>query len=275
MTVSTETVGTVLVHAVGLCAPGLAGWQMGAPILRGERDYVEASPPAFASDLLPRNERRRLTAATRLALQAGEDALRQSSVDAQRVRTVFASCGGEGATIDRICQALRQPHRPVSPTQFHNSVHNSAAGYWAIATRCQCASISLSAHEGNFCAGLIEAYAAARVADGPVLLIAYDHPLPPPLSQALPVCAPFAVALLLDAGAVLDSLGALVVRLIDQSEPQTRCDQILEPLRTGNPAARALPLLQLLARGMAGQVVLPYLPHAMLAVDVKQTVSDV
>lgn len=267
------TVATVHLHAVGLCAPGLAGWEMATPVLRGERDYVDAAPPAFASDLLPRNERRRLTAATRLALQAGEDVLRQSSVDVQSVRTVFASCGGDGATIDRICRALMQPQRPVSPTQFHNSVHNSAAGYWAIAAHCRCASISISAHDGSFCAGLIEAYAAARVADGPVLLIAYDHPLPPPLSQALPICAPFAVALLLNAGAPHDSLAVLIVTPINRIEAQTRCDQALEPLRTGNPAARALPLLQLLARGVAGRVVLPYLPHSMLAVDVKQAGS--
>ncbi|MDN5869325.1 MAG: beta-ketoacyl synthase chain length factor [Nitrococcus sp.] len=273
MTASTATVETVFLHAAGLCAPGLAGWQMAAPVLRGERGYVDTAPPAFASDLLPRNERRRLSAATRLALQAAEDVFRQSSVDSEQVRTVFASCCGDGATIDRICRDLMQPQRPVSPTQFHNSVHNSAAGYWAIATHCQCASISLSAHDGSFCAGLVEAYAAARIADGPVLLIAYEHPLPSPLAQALPVCAPFAVALLLNAGTALDSLGALSLTPIDRTATQTSCDPALEPLRAGNPAARALPLLQLLARGVAGRVVLPYLPQSMLAVDVTQAGS--
>jgi hypothetical protein len=45
----------------------------------------------------------------------------------------------------------------VSPTLFHNSVHNTPAGYFSIATGIQTASVSLSAGDNTFSAGLIEA----------------------------------------------------------------------------------------------------------------------
>jgi hypothetical protein len=48
----------------------------------------------------------------------------------------------------------------------------------------------------------------------------------------------------------------------------TLAQNSLEPLRLGNPAARALPLLQLLARGSAGRVVLPMNGDTRLAVEV-------
>ena len=46
-------------------------------------------------------------------------------------------------------------------------------------------------------------------------------------------------------------------------------DKELESLRTGNPAARALPLLEAIARQEARRVVLPYLPDTRLAVEVR------
>lgn len=42
----------------------------------------------------------------------------------------------------------------------------------------------------------------------------------------------------------------------------------LEALRIGNPAARALPLLAMLAARQSGRIVLDYLPDTRLQVDV-------
>ena len=42
-----------------------------------------------------------------------------------------------GQVIHEICEALATDEREVSPTRFHNSVHNASAGYWGIATRSQ------------------------------------------------------------------------------------------------------------------------------------------
>jgi hypothetical protein len=56
----------------------------------------------------------------------------------------------------------------------------------------------------------------------------------------------------------------------DESEvTQTVSTPELEPLRLGNPAARALPLLEALARGRDTSVCLPLSSHQSLRVDLK------
>ncbi|MBA2490652.1 MAG: beta-ketoacyl synthase chain length factor [Gammaproteobacteria bacterium] len=268
---SPPAAGLVTVYARGLSviAPGLDGWEQSQSILHGERLYVNQPLAAFAPELLPRNERRRATGAIKLALRAAEQLALPSGIDRQSLRAVFASSGGDGEIINSICTALAQPQRAVSPTQFHNSVHNSPAGYWAIATICHSSSVSLSAHDGSFAAGLLEAATTALIEGGPVLLVAYDYPPPEPLSQVRGFCAPFAAAMLIDAHSGARALASFGIALTHgEREDQIR-DKELEYLRTGNPAARALPLLQAIARQEVRRVVLPYLPDAQLAVEVR------
>ena len=62
----------------------------------------------------------------------------------------------------------------MSPTKFHNSVHNAAAGYWTIGTGCMAPSNSLSGYECSFAAGLLEAAAQCAADRRPVLLVGFD-----------------------------------------------------------------------------------------------------
>src|SRR5205085_5133320 len=110
-------------------------------------------------DALPAAERRRTGAVIRLALTTGLQALANGGLSAAEVMTVFTSSGGDGQVIHEICEALASAHREVSPTRFHNSVHNAPAGYWGIATRSHAASTSLCAFDWSFAAGLLEACA--------------------------------------------------------------------------------------------------------------------
>ncbi len=149
---------TLSIASIGLLAPGLAGWSASQAVLAGEQPYVAEPMPAAIGTLLPANERRRTTAIVKLALQVAQEAMAQRKMQAH---TVLASSGGDSEVLDKICVALTQPDRPVSPTQFHHSVHNTPAGYWAIATGCMLPSLSLSAYDGSFAAGLREAAALA------------------------------------------------------------------------------------------------------------------
>jgi len=257
---------TVYLDGLGLFGPGLAGWREGIALLQGMHSYQEEQIPAVTPSLLSPNERRRATGAIRLALQVAEEAIKNSGLKAQTIRSVFASSGGDGEIIDKICTALTLPERPISPTHFHNSVHNTPAGYWAIATGCHQASVSLSAYDGSFSAGLLEALTLILVEGDTVLLVAYDYPPPFPLSGTRFFTAPFATALVLSPDRGDLSLAALTLELIGQGEEDTLDDVGLERLRTGNPAARSLPLLQAIARGSVGSVVLPYLADSRLAV---------
>ena len=238
----------VFVSGIGLLGPGLEGWQNSLPVLEGRFPYQPRPLAAAAPALLPPGERRRATAASKLALQVGCEALGRNGCELPQVFCVFASGSGELAIIDGICRTLLLPDRPVSPTQFHNSVHNAPAGYWSIATCNKEPSLSLSAFDGSFGAGLLEAAITTIAEQRPVLLVAYDLPAPAPLDSLRSLSAPFAAALLLhpvrpDA----DSLGLDLRASANGDIPSTLADARLEHMRRGNPAAGCLPLLQALA----------------------------
>ena len=257
----------VAVDGIGVIAPGLPDWPAGRRVLAGAAPYVPAPPVVPASPLLPANERRRMVATVRLALAVGGEALAQAACDAADLAAVFASSGGDGATIHEILAGLAGPEREVSPTRFHNSVHNAPAGYWSIATRSRAPTTSLGAHDSSFAAGLLEAAAQVAAGSRPVILVAYDLPYPEPLAAKRPIASLFGVALVLAPAASRRSLADLTLRLDPAAGPAAgMADPALEALRRGNPAARALPLLALLARGAGAPVVLDHVAGNRLVV---------
>jgi len=82
------------------------------------------------------------------------------------------------------CKTLASDDRSISPTRFHNSVHNAPAGYWGIASGAMTPATVLCAHDASFGAGLLEALTQLAVDGslgferGGTLLIAYDMPIP-------------------------------------------------------------------------------------------------
>lgn len=253
------------IERIGLLAPGLPGWTASRATLAGETPYAPEPLTATTLTLLPANERRRVTATIKLALQVAQQALEDASPnDRATLRTVFASSGGDSEVLDKICTVLTQPERPVSPVHFHQSVHNTPAGYWSIATSCRQASQSLSAYNGSFVAGLLEAAALAWAETAPVLLIAYDLPLPFPLSDRRQIVAPFAVALLLNPTLNSERWGLIRLTSTSTATVTRLAEPGLEALRKGNPAARSLPLLSALAGQRWGQVILPSGDSAVL-----------
>jgi Beta-ketoacyl synthase, N-terminal domain len=253
------------VDGVGLLGPGFASWDEGAPILRGVRALVHEPTVLPPPEGLPPAERRRAGSIVRLALAAGQDALRQAGAQVHQLPTVFTSSGGDGPNCHEVCAELTAG-RQLSPTRFHNSVHNAAAGYWGIATGSTASANALCAHDASFAAGLIEALTQVVTERTPVLLIAYDTPYPEPLHRVRPIPDAFATALLLTPGAGAATLARIEAHWSDA--PPTPIEEPLEALRCGIPAARSLPLLQHLARSTVGTVVLEYLEPLRLAVGV-------
>jgi Beta-ketoacyl synthase, N-terminal domain len=259
----------VFVEGVGLAGPGLCGWLPSRAILTGGEAYQAAATIVTGGDLLPPTERRRTPVPVKLALAVGHEALMNSGRAPETVATVFSSSSGDGVTLHQICETLASPAREVSPTRFHNSVHNAAAGYWGISTRSHEASTSLSCYDACFAAGLLEA--AVQIAgDGiPVALIAYDEPYPEPLHAARPLGASFGAALVLAAGAGANAIAMLEVEFVPGATTATRMsDPGLDAARHGIPAARSLPLLAALARGASEEIVFDFPPHAHLRVAV-------
>ncbi len=259
---------TVHVDAVGLVGPGLTSWQDAARLIAADSSYQGGECPQCRPELLPANERRRVTSTGRLALKVAEEAMTQSSFPMDGMCSVFATCNGDSETIDRICLALTEPDRPVSPTQFHNSVHNAAAGYWAIAAHSPMPSTTVSAYQASFVAGLMEACAQVQVEARPVLLVAYDHPAPAPLDVCVGVYPPFAVAMVLSGNATARSSRLHFETVSGKPAAAMRCAE-LERLRVSNPAAASLPLLRALASDDGGGVVLAHVNGLQLAIEVE------
>jgi hypothetical protein len=258
----------VYVEGVGLRGPGLDGWAASLPVLSGAVPYQSAPVRVAASEFLPANERRRAVQTVKIALAVGAEAFAESSRDAAEIATIFASSGGDGETIDAILNVLAAPDREISPTRFHNSVHNAPAGYWSIATGSRAPSSSICAHDGSFAAGLLEAAAQAVTEQRAVALIGYDISYPAPLSLVRPIGAAFAVALVLVPALTEAAIAGLEILLRTRGEASVMEADALDALRRNTPAARSLPLLAALARPEAADVSLDYLDGMTLDVKV-------
>jgi len=257
----------VYVNGVSVLGPGLIDPKQTMAIMRGEAHWQYEALPLLKPAMLPANERRRTTALIKLALQATQGLLRDYD-DLNSVATVFASSDGDLEIVDKLCRALAAEEKIVSPTVFHNSVHNAPAGYWSIAASLRCGSTSISAGDASFMVGLMEAITRVMTEQCVVLYVAYDIPAPVPLHAKRPSDHPLAIALRLGVQAEPGVLGTL--RLHGEADKSwTRCRNVsLEPLREGVPSGDGLPLVEALCRRARMEVDLPYLSGKYYAVTV-------
>lgn len=259
----------VFVEGIGVLGPGLNGWQASRAVLAGEAAYVAAPTVLTASELLPAAERRRTGVPVKLALATGCEAFAHAGRDAAMTATVLTSSGGDGDNVHHICETLAVAVLEVSPTRFHNSVHNAAAGYWSIATHSREPSTSLCAYDASFAAGLLEASVQIAVDGNPVALIAYDHAYPEPLHALRPIGGNFGAAFVFTPHATDHTVAVWDISLAASAEsPSSVDDPALEALRLTVPAARSLPLLRALARNATEVVVLDYVGGNSLRIAV-------
>jgi Beta-ketoacyl synthase, N-terminal domain len=252
--------GVAFVEALGFAAPGMPDWSSARAVLRGEQAGAAVELPVYQPSLLPANERRRASPTVRMAFRVAEAATQASSVAAVDLATVFGSADGDLGIAQRICVALAETPRFISPTDFHNSVHNAAAGYWSIASLAKGPSTAIAAFDDSFAIGLMEALGMVLVEQRATLLVVYDVPGPAPLHASRPVREPVGAALVLTPRRTSNSLASLGFQLTNVPATAMQ-DARLEALRLDNPAARVLPLLLILATRQSGSAVLS-LPNA-------------
>ncbi len=248
----------VFVNGIGLFGPGLPDWTRGREVLAGRVAYEPTATPPPAAELLPATERRRATTSTRVALAVAQQALAGATgLDPRRVPTVFATSSGNPDILHDLCEMLAAGDTQISPTKFHNSVHNAAAGYFSIGLASQSGSTSICAYDLSSAAGLLEAVAQVMCNGGALLLVSYDIPYPYPLSERRPLNDAWGAALLLGDAPLASR--AMQLSLTMGEAPQTQlADARLEFAREHNPTARLLPLLRALALGEAAQIHLPF-----------------
>jgi len=165
---------TVYIDGVAFWAPTLPHWDAARAAFRGEGQALDVPAKRPAPQLLPPAERRRATDTVALALEVASAACTAAQREPATLPSVFVSAHGDLGVNDYMCSTLATAPTMLSPTRFHNSVHNAPAGYWTMGTACHEASTALTAYEHSFANGLLAA-ATQCLADGrAVLLVGYD-----------------------------------------------------------------------------------------------------
>ncbi len=168
---------------------GIGFWSRGLPSWAAARAFASdgglpADPPARPSpQLLAPNERRRAPETVAVALEVALAACTAAGREPASLPSVFASMHGDLPIMDYMCSTLASEPLTVSPTRFHNSVHNAAAGYWTIGAGAMEAATAISSFDATFAQGLLEAMVQLAVNGGAVLLVGYDGYASGPLSR--------------------------------------------------------------------------------------------
>ena len=218
---------------------------------------------------LPSAERRRTGPVVRAALAAAHEAVAQSGRDAATLAAVFASSGGDGGNFHAICETLASDDPQLSPTRFHNSVHNAPAGYWSIATRAMAASNVLCAYDGSFCGGpagkprASERRWRARRCSSPTTRSIRSR-----CTALRPIADAFGVALVLAPQKSERTLARIDAHLTDAHAFTLRRCRSRSAAPVESRRARAAAARSAGARRQASNVVLDYLDGTRLAVDI-------
>lgn len=203
----------VFVTGVGLFTPGYGSARAWC---EGKEDPSVEKPEAA---LLDGALRRRATPLTRLAIDAFAQATAMSGSDLTTIPTVWATAHGEHTPAIKMLAMMKTGEGRVSPTQFHNSVHNTAGGYASIASNNTTCSTTVTGGSELVGAALLEAWCLVSERGGDVAVVFADEPLMAPFEQALPT-APLSAALVLSSSAEgalarLDKLERLDVPVVE------------------------------------------------------------
>ena len=231
------------IEGIGFWAGGLPSWQAARDFAAGGVAVAD-TPRKPSPQLLAANERRRAPETVAVALEVALAACSAAGRDPKQLPSVFASTHGDLAITDYMAETLADDPRSISPTRFHNSVHNAAAGYWTIGAGCMAAATAISAGTASFAQGLLEALVQLATGDEAVLLAAYDIGAKGPLGAMTPSDGLLGGALVLSRGAGGIRLRA---RLVDGSHGPA--DGPLAGRCRGNAMAPMLPMFDALATG--------------------------
>lgn len=244
--------GRVFVEGIALWAPRLPGWTAASAILRGEAQPATEPAPRPAAALLAPTERRRAPDSVAVALEVASAACESSGRPPGALPSVFASTFGDTAVSDYLCTQLARAPLDTSPTKFHNSVHNAAAGYWAIATGCREPYTAVTAHRHTFGAGLALACTHALADETAMLYVAYDIETPGPLATMSPSRGVLGAALVLAPEPSPRTLATLDLHAQDGEGRATRPREANAALVEGNAMASCLALFEALADTLPG-----------------------
>ena len=243
------------VIGIGAWGPGFNNWPDLSSLLNGIDTGVEqaASPKP---EIIPANERRRAPLPVKLAVEAALQASQAAGIDPKDLACVFASGLGDTEITDYMCKVLNTETMKLSPTKFHNSVHNAAAGYWTISTHCMQAASSIAGFDETASLALLEGVSQCVFENRPLLITLFDAPVADILKDLLKNIFPFAVAIVIVPNDfAMSAPGSPVFELEVSNQPadwNPLSNPALSELYESNPSARLLALLECIAKKETG-----------------------
>jgi hypothetical protein len=230
--------------------------------------------------LIPLRERRRVPQFVKMAIEVMGQACEMASLNPANVATVFSSSAGDMQIKDYLCRTLSSTPRMVSPTRFHNSVHNAATGYWSIATQSHAPASAVSAFSYSAPMALLEAAIQASDAGYPVLVVTQEMAAPMALIDTCPSKQAFSAALLLappqySLSARTTALATVRYQVVDKTVPWPELPEDLQEDLSGNPGASLVPLLAAMTagngnhRGPVARLEFPLAQHLCLDISLQ------
>ncbi|MFC4701781.1 beta-ketoacyl synthase chain length factor [Glaciecola siphonariae] len=200
--------------------------------------------------VIPANERRRAPLSVRLAVESSWQATQSANVAPEDLTCVFVSGLGDTDLTDYMCKTLASEHKELSPTKFHNSVHNAPAGYWTISTNTMTAANSVAGYEESVSLTLLEAMVQCESEGTPMLVTFYDAPVSDVLRPLLHNAEAFAFSVVIypsTADVEGIELSAKIEKANGASWPAlTSENSYITSLYQSNPSAKILCLAELL-----------------------------
>lgn len=266
-------------HTLSARIESVAFWTNGLPSWDAARAFVAsgALPENAATkpspQLLAPNERRRAPESVAVALDVALAACVAAGRDPATLPSVFTSTHGDLSITDYMCATLTADPRAISPTKFHNSVHNAAAGYWTIGAGCMQAANAISAYDASFAEGLIDALSQLAEGADAVLLVGYDTGATGPLRSVHDCSGLLGGALILAReDAAHPNAGAARPRIVatlgnNNHDHDASAHGALSRYAGGNAMAPMLPLFDALAT-QASHAALIAGPGRVLTLDI-------
>ncbi|MEE3327825.1 MAG: beta-ketoacyl synthase chain length factor [Myxococcota bacterium] len=159
---------------LGLWTPGFGSadaWCGGKP------DPEITKPDAT---LLKGALKRRSSELTQIAVEVYNQATLQAGRSPSSIPSVWATAHGEHSTALRLLGMMHEGEGKVSPTSFHNSVHNTPGGYASISTSNILPSTTLTGGSEIVSAAIIEAICMAESLEQDTVVVLADEALKEP-----------------------------------------------------------------------------------------------
>lgn len=225
-----------------------------------------ASKTPLQPERIPARERRRAPELVKMAIEVMDQACAMANLSPDDVAVVFSSSMGDMQITDYMCRALAETPKLISPTKFHNSVHNAAPGYWSITTGAFVPATAVSAYGHTASMAFLEGAIQAVEESTPVLVVTQEVASTVPLHDVCPSTQAFSAAFLLTpAGHSATPVCALEFSVLQEQAVWPALAATLPAGLSSNFGARLLPLLCAIAAGDNSKLRFPINEHACLS----------